>query len=424
MNEKRIQHLQTCFNLLSLAQTVDELCHMAVDCVVNRLGFDRCGISLYDAENRCKQGTWGTNERGQLVSEHHETFPLREDEIKTPRDCDAGIRVIHHRELLMEDKPVGKGWLVQCGIFDNEQILGWIFIDNLISQGALQTEEVSLIRLFGTYVGQMIVRQRHTESYKLLNRELESSYKKLAEKERLASIGQMVAGVSHELNTPLGVALTSESHVQELLATLDSSFQSGKLTRSLMSATLTEIESSMQLSFHNLNRIRNLANRFKQLAVHKEEIAPKQVNFSRLLNDLTHNFEVMNPAAQLSIECRVDDSVADVSLRLPPFQEVIHILLENTLQHAYSKSETKPVLFEAHLSHPHRLNLIYSDQGQGVDDELLERFFSPFFTTNRQKGPGLGTSILYNLVTYRLEGTITAGRSQQGGLQLIISLPI
>ncbi|WP_372767598.1 ATP-binding protein [Pseudoalteromonas sp.] len=238
----------------------------------------------------------------------------------------------------------------------------------------------------------------------LINR-LGFAQKRLIEDAKMASLGTMVKGFAHELNTPLGIAITSESHLREQVDQLKEAFHQGTLQKNTLQQLISDADNCLSLMESNLNRSANLINNFKQVASHQEydELVEFNVEtfLSNLFDSLKHELEKYNVTYSI-------DVTKGLVIRsyLGAFNQIFTIFIINSLRHGVHNNEPINIEILAKIVGA-SLHFRYIDDGVGVKEELLDKIFEPFVTTKRAKGgTGLGLSIVYNLVTQRLNGTI------------------
>ena len=244
----------------------------------------------------------------------------------------------------------------------------------------------------------------------------------LVESERMASLGGLVAGIAHDVNTPLGVGVTAASYLSERIDALRSAYDDKSLSNKTMAAFLDEAEQSASLLLSNLNRASELVASFKQVAVDQTSEAQRTFNLNSYLHEILQSLKpaFKNTEHQVRIQCP-----GDLYITCAPgvIAQITTNMMINSLMHGF---ENKP---DGHISLTvHRDNndivMEYQDDGKGMDKASLEHLFDAFFTTRRnQGGSGLGTHIVYNLVTQTLDGTIEAFSEPDKGLRYVIRFP-
>ncbi len=244
----------------------------------------------------------------------------------------------------------------------------------------------------------------------------------LIQTEKMAALGGLVAGIAHEINTPIGIGVTSASLLVEKTQGLLENFEQGKMKRSDLEKFLDTAIQSSTLTLANLNRAAELIQSFKQVAVDQSSESKRVFTIKTYLEEILLQLSPKLKTSLHSIQLE-----GDASLRLNSypgaFSQIITNLLMNSLTHAYQLGQQGTIKITFY-SDGDRIHLDYTDDGQGIAPEHLNRIFEPFFTTKRgQGGSGLGLHIVYNLITQKLGGTITC-ESQWGlGVKFIMILP-
>ncbi|HUS23941.1 MAG TPA: ATP-binding protein [Candidatus Binatia bacterium] len=251
---------------------------------------------------------------------------------------------------------------------------------------------------------------------------LKDAQAQLVQNERLAALGSLVAGVAHEINTPVGVGVTAASTLADRAATLRKAYQQGALTRSELEAFIAVADESSQIILRNLQRAADLIHSFKQVAV-------DQTSGERRRFDLKGYVEEV----LLSLAPRLKKSGHTVELSCPPgvmvdsypgaLAQILTNLVSNSLVHGYEAGQRGRLRIE--IGHVRgQVVLRFADDGCGIPRENLARIYDPFFTTRRgDGGSGLGLNIVHSLVTQMLGGAIEV-RSEPGqGTEFQIRFP-
>lgn len=245
----------------------------------------------------------------------------------------------------------------------------------------------------------------------------------LIESERMASLGGLVAGIAHDVNTPLGVSITATSFLQERLSKLETSYKDKSLTGNTMSAFILDAQQTTTLLTSNLNRASDLISSFKQVAVDQTSEAIREVNVSKYLAEVVQSLAPNFKKTQHTINIQCPN---DITIDCAPgvLAQIFTNMIMNSLIHGFESVTTGAITINI-SQQENELVIDYSDNGKGLDNENLTKHFDAFFTTRRDKGgSGLGTHIMYNLVTQTLKGKIQVTSKPDKGLQYKISLPI
>ena len=252
-------------------------------------------------------------------------------------------------------------------------------------------------------------------------RELEVRQAELVEAEKMASLGRLVAGVAHEVNTPLGVGITAMSYLREQLDALKSKllphFGDAEAAR-----LVTPILRAGALAEGNLVRASELVRTFKQVAVDQTD---REFRCIGVLDYLASTMQALKPrldAAGLQIAF---DGERDLRMigRPDALAQILVQLVLNSIMHGYPKGGPGTVRVEV-VARGNQVRLTYSDDGAGMPPEVSSRIFEPFFTTRRGSGgTGLGMHIVYNVVTHALGGRISCSTQSGEGVLFAIEFP-
>ncbi|MBR7800799.1 ATP-binding protein [Undibacterium fentianense] len=277
--------------------------------------------------------------------------------------------------------------------------------------------DVAILRSLGAYAA---VAFDNASSY----HRLQLTQSKLVEQEKLAALGSLVAGVAHELNTPIGNSLLTASSLEEMTVSLVNEIGNGTVRRSRIEAFGENAKLACTLLMRNLATAANLITSFKQIAV--DQTSDKR----RLFNLNTVTTEI---ASTLGGRIRRDEH--ELSIRIPgniemdsfpgPYGQVITNMIINALIHAFDGRKNGEMRISAEQINESQVKIVISDNGNGITEENLTRIFDPFFTTRMgQGGSGLGLHISYNIVTAILGGSIKVKSKLDRGTIFELILPI
>ncbi|WP_084608470.1 PAS domain S-box protein [Nisaea denitrificans] len=259
--------------------------------------------------------------------------------------------------------------------------------------------------------------------------DLELAQDELVQAEKMASLGGLVAGVAHEINTPIGTALTASTHVREETLKIGAAFESNAVKRSQLEGYLSIADEGSRIIESNLGRAAELIRSFKQVAVDQSSEERRSFNVDSYLHEIIQSLK-----PQLRAYPNVDlvlEADADVVIDSFPgaFSQILSNLLVNALTHAFGQEGQEQdgrgqVLIRTILFGD-QVRISFEDNGKGMSANVREHIFEPFFTTRRGSGgSGLGMHIVYNLVTTTLAGTIRCFSNLGEGTRFDITLPI
>lgn len=252
---------------------------------------------------------------------------------------------------------------------------------------------------------------------------LQSTQQQLIEQEKHASLGRLVAGVSHEINTPLGISITAASCIVREVDAIDKKVKDHTLKKSDFDQAFARILESIQVMDINLKRTSELVNSFKQVAVEQsiddfslfnlgDYLTKKLMTLKPRVNQAGHHISFAIPTQSISLF----SNPGAISL-------VVSNIVDNALMHGFTEKQQGDIFIDVQQRN-NKIDIIVSDNGCGMNEEVLALIFDPFFTTSRSHGSsGLGMHIVYNLVTQHLQGHIECKSEQGQGTQFIITLP-
>ena len=253
--------------------------------------------------------------------------------------------------------------------------------------------------------------------------ELKATQAHLVQSEKLASLGQLVAGVAHEANTPLGVALTANSHLQHQLRAVQRAFGDGSLKPGTFAEFLHTSEEATQMVARNLERAARLIQSFKQVSVDRTSDGRRRFPLDAFLQELVGSCASLwrQRPIEVTITCAPDIELDSFPGALG---QVITNLLQNALLHAFPGDRSGTICIDGRPHAQDRIAITVADDGCGIPAQHLPRIFEPFFTTKRnQGGTGLGLHIAWNLVTQKLGGVIAVSSPPGAGTQFTMHLP-
>lgn len=249
---------------------------------------------------------------------------------------------------------------------------------------------------------------------------IQNAQKQLIEAEKMAALGSLVAGVSHEINTPVGVAVTAASHLEEKLKQFNALFQGGQMKKSDLERFVATVAESVRMLLTNLARAADLVQSFKRVAVDQSTDETQQIGVRRYLEELLLSLrpQFKNRPVEVVLEC---DEALVLTLPAGPFSQVVTNLLMNALLHAFGEGEAGRIVLRVAREPSGEAVVDFSDNGRGIDAAVLPKIFDPFFTTKRgQGGTGLGLHILYNIITQQLGGTVEVQSEAGKGTRFLI----
>lgn len=252
--------------------------------------------------------------------------------------------------------------------------------------------------------------------------EVRRAQEELAQAERLSSLGVMIAGLAHEINTPIGIGMTAATHLLAAVQAIRAKSEARSMTRTDWAEFMADAETSADILTKNLRRAGDLVRSFRRLSADQMSDAAGRIDLGEHISEVLTSLEpeLRKHPQRVSVEGAkglvIDTYPGAIS-------QIVVNLVMNSLIHGFPENGPGHLRFMLGRDGG-RILLHYEDDGVGVSDGVARRMFEPFFTTKRaQGGTGLGLSVVHALVTQRLKGTIEARRRAEGGLEFDIRLP-
>jgi len=351
-----------------------------------------------------------------------------------------------------------------CDLYPNDQLLidmniqGYVGAPLHDSQGnvmglivALHEKEitnqdmvVTIFELFAGRISAEIERTEREDEFNLLTKSLENkvtertsslitaleqlelTQKEVIAKEKMASLGLLVAGVAHEINSPLGVAILGASIVEEASDKLNDKLVSGTLSKEDLTVGFSTIVDSIKAMNFNLNRAANLVHSFKEVAVDRSTEDIREFTVSTWLHELTSSLKPMLNKKSISLALSFPEHQVVITTCTSKLAQVLSNLIANASIHAfpeYVDNQNKLITIEI-SELEEKVHIVISDNGVGINKKYMDVLFDPFFTTNRNEGStGLGLSIIRNIMTGSLQGSIEVNSNIEQGSEFRVVLP-
>ncbi|GAA0788543.1 MULTISPECIES: sensor histidine kinase [Pseudomonadati] len=251
---------------------------------------------------------------------------------------------------------------------------------------------------------------------------LQQAQKKLINSEKMASLGALVAGIAHEINTPVGIAVTISSTFESRIKEFMTQAKTGQLNLSDLELFEQESLEGLVIMQRALNRAAELIHSFKQVAIDQSSNKRRVFLLDEMLNEVfnTLKHQIKRSTYTISIDCPSDivmDSYPG------PFGQVITNLFNNAIIHGFDGVKNGDIRVKVTLEEHNKIRLQFSDNGLGISALHIEKIFDPFFTTKLgQGGSGLGMNIVYNIVNNILGGDIAV--NSHNGTTFTLIIPI
>ena len=251
---------------------------------------------------------------------------------------------------------------------------------------------------------------------------LELAQERLVESEKMASLGSLVSGVAHEINTPLGVGLSGVSQIDHEIKKLESNYNEQSLTEEALLESVNTVKQLTKTIRDRLNNAVTLVKSFKNISIdqHFEDI--RDFNLRSYTEDLFLSLQGPLKSKNVVFYNHIN---ANINLTSFPgiYSQIFSNLVLNSVKHGFQEDTKNTIRISAVMKK--KLIINYEDNGVGITDEIEKKIFDPFFTTKRgQGGSGLGLNIVYNLVVQKLNGSLKINRISPHGLGFSIEIDV
>lgn len=290
-------------------------------------------------------------------------------------------------------------------------------------------EVESEIRTLNTQLEEKVIARTH--SLAEANRELEQALntmkvmqEEMFRSEKMAALGYLVAGISHELNTPIGNSLMVASTIHDHTQTLEDEINTGQLRKTRLLQLIDDTKKGADILLRNLQRAAQLIVSFKQVAVDQSSDQRRVFDLKNTLEEILLTLEPVYKRTAYQLHTDLQEKIAMESYP-GALAQILNNVVNNALNHGFEGRESGHMQLICRSLNDAQVELIFSDDGVGIPKRHINQVFDPFFTTKLgQGGSGLGLHIVYNLVTEVLGGSVTLSSDIDGGTRLRFILPV
>ncbi|MCP3901888.1 MAG: response regulator, partial [Desulfobacteraceae bacterium] len=252
---------------------------------------------------------------------------------------------------------------------------------------------------------------------------LNQTQDKLVQSEKMAALGELVAGIAHEINTPIGIGVTAASFLDKKTKEFENIYKSGDLKKSELESHLKIIKDISETILVNMEKAGELITSFKQIAVDQSIEKPRLFNLNNYIEGVLLSLKPKfnDTDHTIKISCSKDIEI----MSFPgAFYQIVSNLILNSLFHGFKNMDKGRIDMLFNLEEK-IINFTYKDNGAGMTSEQCMKIFDPFYTTMRgQGGTGIGMSIVFNLITQTLKGSIECESSEEKGTMFEIKIPV
>ncbi|NDD30873.1 MAG: GAF domain-containing protein [Proteobacteria bacterium] len=391
----RLNVLSTISQMLNASYDVDEVLQKVLDVVINTLGAQRGFVVLDRGDDEPDVAVARNLDKADIQADdflYSRTLVRRVLETGDPiisRDVSADLDLSSNRSLTL----IGTRSILCVPMSTRSNRIGVIYLDNQISSGVFVQSDLDLLRIIADLASAAIERARY--------------FSHLMQSEKLSALGTLVAGITHELNSPLTVIM---GFAGVLKTRLEKTSDDYDMVDRMHSEAV---------------RCRNLVRQMLSLSRSGTEAPRKRTDLGQLVNACARLLRTDFRDANADLVVDVADGLPEVEINTDQWTQVCLNLLTNALHAVSDKPEDQRGRATVRLvGSREKLRLIIADNGSGIDRKILRRIFDPFFTTKPAgQGTGLGLSITHGIVTDH-GGTISAANDPNGGAIFVIELPV
>ncbi|NKF49810.1 HAMP domain-containing histidine kinase [Shewanella sp. WXL01] len=265
------------------------------------------------------------------------------------------------------------------------------------------------------------------DKLKIALEDLNLAKDKLVTNEKMASLGALVAGVSHEINTPIGIAVTISSTFESRIKEFMTKANSGEVTMEDLEQFEAESLEGLEIMLRSLNKAAELIHSFKRVAIDQSSEVRREFNLFEVINEVLNTVKHQIKTKQYVVNLNGDQDVL-IDSYPGPLGQVITNLFNNAVLHGFDGSDSGEINISISKTCSKWVQIIFADNGKGIPKDHVAKVFDPFFTTKMGKGgSGLGMNIVYNIVSGMLGGEISLSSSQDAdthGTQFTINIPL
>jgi signal transduction histidine kinase len=263
-----------------------------------------------------------------------------------------------------------------------------------------------------------------TQDLEEANLRLTEERRRAIETEKMASLGRLVAGFAHEINTPVGIAVGALSQELEVISGFDRLLQQSEVTEADVRARLNVLRESSAMALSNIQRAASLVQSFKRTAVDQSSDIERVFAVADVIADVMHNIQPIYKRSSIRVNVDCPESIR--LLGVPgAWVQIFTNLFINAHDHAFLEGSKAGIISISAKQLGSDVEILFGDDGVGIDKDELPKIFEPFYTTRRSKGgSGLGLYIVYNLVTQTMGGSIKCQSSAGVGTEFRIQLSL
>lgn len=302
-------------------------------------------------------------------------------------------------------------------------------IDKIEQRGRERDEAETISRTYQAHLERLTneleerVKGRTVELQESYNN-LQNTQAQLIESEKMSALGNLVAGVAHEVNTPLGISITAASIFKNEIKSIKDMLDENRLSKAALVNFIDTIMEADEILMKNLDRAALLVKNFKKISVDQSSEELRDFELNTYIQEVVSTFTSELKHRPVELELQLDSNPIDMYSYPGAISQIVVNMLQNALIHAFDFEQEGKIILETHQD-DNNATIIFTDNGKGIDSAVVDKIFEPFITTKRNEGgTGLGLNITYNLITQHLNGTIHLDSDYKDGARFIINIPL
>lgn len=317
-------------------------------------------------------------------------------------------------------------------ILINDILAGYMSLEMALQPREWSASETAILIHMSNLIGSGIARSRAEKEMQSTKQraekslaDLENAQAQLLEAERMAGLGDLVAGVAHETNTPLGVAVTTSSAMRARLKNLHKEYNETRVKKSTLEDYFNFSLEGFEILEENLRRSAEIIQNFKQVALDVSHSSLQEINLKNYIESvLASLFPRTKRFKSIEIETNF---YGDMNVFTEPgaLSQIITHIIVNALIHAFDNDVSAQGKIEINVTQiMNEIQFVFSDTGKGMSEEKLEQLFDPYFTANIKKGEsGLGMLVIHDFATRILRGSINVESQPESGTSFMLTIP-
>ena len=338
---------------------------------------------------------------------------------------------------------IGTSWM-GAPITNNEEIMGIIIIQSYSNDNMYDQHELQLLSFVASNLA-IVLQQRKFINKEIADKEsledgltliknqnsalenmmktLKDTQDELVQKEKMASLGNLVAGIAHEINTPIGICVTAITNLHHQYKTLKNKITNETASDKHLDYFFEDVDEACTIIESNTLRAATLINSFKEIAVDQSSEAAREINIKEYIDEILLS---MRPILKKSPHDVIVECPDNLIVETIPgaISQILNNMINNSIIHGLNNMEKGYIKITV-VKEIGSFIICYQDNGKGLNEHQVKMLFEPFYTTKRGSGgSGLGTHVIYNLVTSTLHGKITVQSEPNKGLRYDISIPL